>query len=155
MARGIRLQRFEPENTNHWHLRAYRLRVEAVEACGGIDVNVFVYRRHPADPHTGQIFDEFVAVAGPVDMADRPIGAPAEGSDPFFRLSYVELDVRSSEEFQQIWEDLKTEVCVLVEAMDRLDQLKLAEEVWCGDSCATAVSESSATSSGSEASASA
>jgi hypothetical protein len=134
MPRGLRLQRFSIRNANHWHLRVFRLRVEVAEVSSDMTEYVFVYRRNPPDPNSGEVFDEFCAVASITDLSEYPIGDPdPNNAFPFFRKNFVEVDVRSSQEFAEAWELLKTHVCELVEALDRADDLVLDEEFTCGE----------------------
>ena len=144
MARGIKLRRAQIKNANHWHLRGFRLDVRVMEAIGGMDQYVFVFRRHPPDPYTGVIFDEFCGVASVVDLAEYPVGAPDpdSGTHPFFRSDHVCLDVRSSAHHDEVWLSIQNEVCNLVEALDRFDILEVAEEIWCGEQPEEEVSES-------------
>lgn len=127
--RSVRLTRFEAENVNFYYFGAYRMRIEATEAQGpDMDPYVFIYRRGPLNPYTGEYCDEFMAVAGPADMAEIPALEPdPERSWPFFRLDYIEDDFRSSAIALEVWNIVETEVAVLVEAMGRLTQLKTVE----------------------------
>ena len=142
-SRGIRLVRKEVRSTNHWHLRAFRLRIEAADACGpDIDPNIFIYRRHPPDPETHERFDEWCAVVGPVNLAELPVDdPPQDGSTPFFRKSFIEVDVRSADEAKGLWETVRDQVNILLDALERLDNLETVDDVWLG-ACPTDSSES-------------
>jgi hypothetical protein len=95
--------------------------------------HVFVYRRHPPDPYTGDIFDEFCTVASPVDLSEYPIGAPdPELPFPFFRKNFIEVDVRSAAAFEDTWNLIVQQVCALVEALDAMDILVQDDEAICG-----------------------
>jgi hypothetical protein len=132
MARSVKLRRYEIRNANHLHLRGYRLRVEAVDPCG-MDAKVFVYRRPPADPVTGVVADEFTGVASFPDMAEYPAGQPDPAKQPFFRKDFVEVDVRSLRQYQEIWQTLLAEVAGLLSALNRADLMIVGEEQWVGD----------------------
>ncbi len=134
MPRGIRLQRFSIKNANHWHLRVFRLRVEVVETSPDMTRYVFVYRRHPADPYTGDIFDEFCTVASPVDLSEYPVGAPdPDKAFPFFRKDFIEVDLRSMVEFEEFWSLIVKFVCQLTETLDLADILVEDEQAVCGE----------------------
>jgi hypothetical protein len=134
MPRGIQLRRLEIQNANHWHLRVFRLRIEVAQIFGDMPRHVFVYRRRPANPYTGEIFDEFCAVASVVDLSEYPAGAPdPDGSSPFFRQDFIEVDLPSQVEFEKFWELIQTHVCALVDRLNLADQLVMTEAIWCGD----------------------
>ena len=134
MARGLRLKRFSIKNANHWHLRVFRLRIEVTETTSDMTPFVFVYRRHPADPFTGDIFDEFCTVASPVDLVEYPVGQPnVEKPFPFFRKDFIEVDLRSQRDFDKFWDLVSQEVCRLVEALGIADILINDDEIVCGE----------------------
>jgi len=128
--RGIQLRRLGIERANHWHLRVSRLRVEVIDTCGDMDANVFVYRRNPVNPNTGEVFDEWCAIASPVDLSEYPVGSPATG---------------------QLYDEIKAQVTSLVTALDLADKLTEEEKVWVG--CEPAESESASASESESASA--
>jgi len=39
--------------------------------------------------------------------------------------------VRSTFEADRLWQTIKKEVCILVDALNRLDELKQVDEFWC------------------------
>lgn len=123
-------------NVNYQWAGAFRLRVEASDPTGsGADPNVFVYRRDPVNPYTGEANDTFFAVASPVDLAEYPVGDPdPDAQFPFFRLDYVELDFRAVSQAREVWELVREGVCNLLAALEKLEQLQAVEEVWvCAD----------------------
>lgn len=131
--RGIQLKRYRIRNANHWHLRGFRLRIEVFDHTDNVDPAVFVYRRHPPDPATGQSQDEWVAVASVVDLSEYPAGEPdPAGATPFFRRTWVEVDVRSESDYKAIWDTVKAEIDNLLHALDRFEDLEEAESVWIG-----------------------
>lgn len=131
--RRIRLTRYAANTVQFNNYGAYRLRVEVTAVEGpDMDPNIFIYRRNPPSPYTQQSCDNFEAVAGPPQLAAIPAGEPdPDQSWPFYRLPYVELDVASTAQADSIWQEIQSEVCVLVEAMERLTQLKAIQDVWC------------------------
>lgn len=144
MARRIQLIRYEAENVNFRYYSAYRLRIEARDAEGpDLDNYVFVYQRGPVDPYTGLTCDEFLAVAGPYELATLPIGEPDPLIHPTqFRLDFVEDDYPSTALALRTWKCIHGEVCILVEALTRLARLRRVESVWCPEPPLEEVSES-------------
>lgn len=131
--RRIQLTRSETTKVNFNNYGAYRLRIEVTAFEGNdIDGNVFIYKRKPPSPYTDINADVFEAVAGPPQLSDYPAGAPDPDQGwPYYRLNYVELDLPSSDAAQRIWEEILSEVNVLVEAMNRLDSLNVVQTIWC------------------------
>jgi hypothetical protein len=130
--RRIQLTRSESSKVVFNNYGAYRLRVEVTGFEGNdIDGNIFIYKRMPPSPYTDLNADIFEAVAGPPQLADYPAGAPDPDQGwPYYRLNYVELDVASSAQAQAIWDEIQAEVSVLIEAMNRLDNLNVVESTW-------------------------
>jgi len=82
--------------------------------------------------YTNLSCDAFQAVAGPPQLAAIPAGEPdPELSWPYYRLNYVELDVASTAQADEIWNEIQDEVNALVSAMERLTQLQAVQDVWC------------------------
>lgn len=131
MARRIKLVKSQVQNVNFQYLGAFRLRIEVTEAYE-MDRNVFVYRRDSPTPNTTEVKDTFFAVASPVDMEEYPPGAPdPKHTFPFFRLAFVELDLRAVSLADSVWSTIKSEVCALVNGLDLLERLRPIEEFWC------------------------
>jgi hypothetical protein len=132
MARRIRLVRYEVQNINWQFFGAYRMRVEVPEVEGDdLDPHIFIYQRGLVSPYTGQVQDEFVAIAGPAQMADIPVGEPdANRYYPYYRLNYIEQDFTSEELAMEVWRTIQREAAVLCEAMGRFTQLTAVEDVW-------------------------
>lgn len=139
--RRLHLQRYGLTNVNYQYLGAYRFKVVVSDPDDtGADPNVFLFLRHPPDPNTQVVFDEFHAIASPADMVDYPVGEPNEQTTyPFFRWHEVILDFRSISlvdgETQQCglhektWQTIIREIGILLEALDKMDELVLLEEV--------------------------
>lgn len=128
----IKLTRYEATNVNVHYLSAYRLKIVASDA-EGLDNRVFLFRRDSINPYTGVALDTFLTVCSAVDMEDYPPAEPnPEKLYPFFRSDTIELDLRSTSIAEDIWSLIKQEVCILLEAIDRLAVLKVKEESWCG-----------------------
>lgn len=93
---------------------AFRMRIEAEGPQGeDLDAAVFIYQKVPASPHTGDPGDieQFVAVAGLVDMSDYPVDAPSPTQGwPFYRQNWFEIDLRSMSEADELWNTVNDEV---------------------------------------------
>lgn len=147
MARQLTLQRYELQNANYQQLGAFRLRVEASAPFGtDTDPNVFLYLRRPT-LHDGTVEDEFQTIASPVDMTEYAVGAPKVSSPfPFYRLSYVELDLRASSLAEEVWQTIVADVNNLLLAQDRLELLVPTLTVDVGTRAPSPTSASSTTS---------
>lgn len=134
MARRLKLTRQQLTHVNYQYLGAFRLRVEVSDPTdSGADPYVFIYNRRPVNPYTDEADDDFMAVAGPVDLAEYPVGEPRAGTAyPFFRLNYIELDFRATAQAEEVWLLIVQEVDNLLKALDRMEQLEVSEETWVG-----------------------
>jgi hypothetical protein len=130
--RKIRVKRYQVYDVDYLYFSAYRMRMEIVEAVG-MDTRCFLYRRDPVDPYTGDVTDTFFSVCSPVDMEEYPPGEPdPDKAYPFFRQSFVELDFRATSVAMAAEQLIVSELNVLVQALDRLEDLRLAEDFWIG-----------------------
>lgn len=137
MARGLKLKRYGVTNQNYQWLGAYRIRVEVASVCGGMDPNIFIYRRDPFNPLTNEQLDTYLAMASPADMSWYPALEPnSETEFPFFRQNFIELDFHAVNEAEAAWVVWNREANILCEALDQLEQLILTEEVNVGAICA-------------------
>lgn len=133
MARGILLRKSEITDVSYQFVNAFRIRVEVVETAGDMTPHIFLYRREPPNATTGEVIDYFMELCSAPDLADYPVGEPDPATEfPFFRLAYFELDLRASATVKEVWETVVREVNALAAALDRLDQLTPAIEVWTG-----------------------
>jgi hypothetical protein len=127
----VKLVRADLQLVDNQFLKVYRLRIDAAEIKGFADNRIFVYARKPVDPYTQFVPDEFQCVASVVDMTEYPGDEPDPlGAVPFFRLSYVELDVRAALLVEEIWTAIQAEVCILCQAIDAAQTLTQTQEVW-------------------------
>lgn len=152
MPRRVRLCRYETVEINICRTAAVALRIEATDVMGGMDPNVFVWEREPPD-HNGDEWEVFQAVASAVDMANLPADNPEIDADPrYFRRNWIHVVLQTHAQAQQYWEQISKEVCRLPGIMDRLDTLRVAEDVWCrcGEGDSSDSSESSASSESSD-----
>lgn len=121
--KSLTLHKSSAEIVNVFGVTAFRLRVEAI-APQGVGAEVFCYLRGPVNPYTGEAADVFQAVAGPVDMAEFPAGAPDNTTTfPFFRKNSVELDFRATSLAEEAWRIIQTDVRTLLHALTRLEEL--------------------------------
>jgi hypothetical protein len=129
----IKLARSEIRNANHYFLHGFRLRVDVTEAVG-IPAEVFVYSRKPADPYTGLVEDVWSGIASFPDLAEYPVGAPnPDLGCPFFRQSFIEVDVRSQKDYEKIWQLVVDQVKNLKIAFDKAADLVVVEEATIGE----------------------
>lgn len=103
-----------------------RIRIEAT--CGtNVDTAVFAYRMLPVDPH-GNNEGHFSHICSPVDLADWPRGGPNVGNSPeWFRLSYVDVIVRSVAEAQDFLSVVKCDLKRLLDTLCTMDTLMPGE----------------------------
>lgn len=137
MARGIKIS---------WQYSRYRLqlhdgirvRIEVICQEGFKDANIFAYRFLTTDPQTGQKEGFFSHVCSPTDMEEYGANAPIPGLRPeWFRLSYVDVLLRSMAEVDAFVTDIRDDIRRLKRTLDTMDTLRgVAEEV-VGDACST------------------
>lgn len=132
MARGLRLQRSEVVNVDYVYLGAFRLRVDVVDA-HDMDDRIFLWRRGPVDPYTGEPTDNFFTLCSAVDMSEFPGDAPdANKAYPFFRRNWVELDFRAVSQAEEAWRLFQERANVLIESLNILERLVVTQTVQCG-----------------------
>lgn len=130
--RAIELRRSEMAYANHFHLRGFRIRVEAVAA---VDMprEVFLFSRSPVDPNTGDQTDVFETVCSFPDLSVYPALAPDPSLGlPYFRKAVVELDWPSTRDVEAFWVLVQNQVCELREALNRAEVLVVTGSAWCG-----------------------
>jgi hypothetical protein len=145
MERGVSLTRYEQSQVYLPNRKeAFRLRIQAHH--GQLLPNeIFLHRKSATNPATGEQFDEFLTVCSPFDLTAYPADAPTEGQDPpFFRKSVCDKILDGQIQANECWLDVYEEVCLLVEACNKLDYLVERETVRCGGDTEpdTSVSES-------------
>ncbi len=134
MARSVKLTFYEAQLEEAANYGIFRLRVVAHDPVG-MEADVFVCLREPANHKTGELKDVFQNVASPVDMEEYPIGAPTTGETefPFFRVAEVELDFRSTYDYQTALTDIREQVSVLISGLNRLDLMKETSTLTVGE----------------------
>lgn len=132
---GIKLRLLPIENTASHHLHGFRMRIEAYDAPDDLTNYVFVCRRHPVNPHTGEVVDEFYTIVSFPHIAMYPVGAPDPDKGwPFFRRDWFELDISSTQQYEETWELVKSQVCHFETAYRKAAaNLQLLETFWIGD----------------------
>lgn len=148
-ARGITLTR-EKESLVPIENRGdgFRIRITA-SAADMMPNEVFLNKENLFDPVSLLTNTEFCAVASPEDLVNLPIGEPDPlDSPPFFRTAVIDVIVGSRALAEGLWDEVKAQVCGLVDALNRKDRLVVAETIRCGDpeespSLSVSVSESS------------
>lgn len=130
MARGIRLS---------WATSRYvlgrddgqRIRLQ-VEAAEGLSAKIFAYRLLPADPYGG-VQGYFDHVCSPTDLSDFPADGPIAGHAPeWFRLSFIDVHVRSVQEVADFLEQVRIDIGRLIATLNRMDTLQPGSEVVIG-----------------------
>lgn len=144
MAGQLKLVRKELTEVEYQWAGAFRMRIEASDPNNtGADPNVFLYRRDPVNPYTGEASDVFFAVASVADLADYPVGEPDPDKPyPFLRLDYIELDFRASSQAKEVWEIVVREVNALLECLGRMANLVEVETQFVGTAPTEGTSDS-------------
>lgn len=144
MGRRLKLTKSQLTEVNFDFLGAFRLRVDVTDPTdSGADTHVFLYNLRPTNPYDETQTADFMAIASPGDLAEYPAGQPNSNTTyPLFRLDYVELDFRSTEQADETWALIVAEVSALLKALDRMELLVPVAEVWVGDEMESGGSES-------------
>lgn len=130
--RRIKLTKYEPTQVMFNNYGAYRLRIDASDAEGeGLDENIFIYKRNVNSPYNADNVDVFEGIVGPPQLSSLPIGEPDPDQNwPYYRHNTITLDFGSTAEAIAVWNEIKEDVNVLLQALDRLDSLQPTEELW-------------------------
>jgi len=144
MARGITLTRegeVKVPITNRGD--GWRMRIVASDA-ESMPNEVFGHRLRLIDAHTLLQGTDFCFVASPEDLVIYPVGAPdPTQTPPYFRLAYIDVVVASRAVAERLWDEVQEQVCILVEALNRKDRLRVEEVSRCGDPVAVVESSMS------------
>jgi hypothetical protein len=121
---------------------AIRVRFDIIRACE-MASKVFAYRMLPLSPRTSETVGTYSHVCSPVDLEEYPEDAPlADQSPEWFRLSYVDVLVRSREEAESFINVIKADINSLYETLNRIDDLEPGTETLLGQDCPTESSSS-------------
>lgn len=130
--------------------QGFRLVIEAQDAVS-MPAAVFAHQRRQLDPYSGTAEDEFCFVCSPFDLTKYPADEPNPEQFPqFFRKSSIDIILASQAMAEEAWAVIQREVCGLVDALNRLDVLGVAETTRCGDEVPDSGSEGSGSEPGSE-----
>ncbi len=111
---------------------ACRLRVTATDPVG-FDGGVFLFRRGPADPLTGEPLDTLIGVPSAVELADYPLDAPdPAGPNLWFRADVFEVDLPSEWHADQLFDAYQQQVLDLCNALTALQSLAAGTPVRVG-----------------------
>lgn len=111
----------------------FRMKIEATEA-EGLPLEIFGHQRVAVDPDDENVKDEFIFVCSPYDLTLYPANTPdSEQSPPYFRKAVVDVVLPAQTTADEMWDAIKTEVCILIEALNAMDVLVEAEEFVCGE----------------------
>lgn len=133
-----------------------RVRIEA-ECAQDMPTSIFAYRNLPVDPATGSQAGWFSHVCSPVDLEEFPENAPIPTHHPqWFRLSYVDVLLRSRVEANAFIEDVCDDVRRLQHTLTIMDTIEPegSEEIGGAVTCETSSSNSSDSSDSSDSSSS-
>lgn len=128
--RRLQVTIFRMEQANFQGLGVYRFRIE-VRNSENMPREVFLYRRHPLNPYTGQEVDECCGVCSPVDLEEYPVGAPSPDRDlPFFRKHFIDIVTRSTAKAHEARDEALKHLGILIEGLCRMDVLVLEDVFW-------------------------
>lgn len=112
-----------------------RVRIWVTAACE-MDERIFAYRMLPVNPQTGAEAGFFSHICSPPDIEEFPEDEPIESHRPkWFRLSYVDILVRSVAEADNFVECVREDVRRLKRTLDTMDTLIPGGEEGVGAAC--------------------
>lgn len=125
---------------------AVRVRFDVLNACN-MPAEVFAYRMLPVDPSNGQSAATYDHTCSPVDLVEYPANEPVPGESPeWFRLSYVDVLVRSTAEAVAFVNRVRRDLSSLKASLDRTDTLMPGIVEMIGDAVCDSSSSSSSSS---------
>ena len=126
MARSLKIRYASSHYTFGRH-DGIRIRIEVVCA-SGVCPGVFAYRMLPVDPH-GNNEGHFSHIVSPVDLVEMPKDSPCPGASPeWFRLSFVDVLVRSVEEAKNFLDVVKCDLKRLMDTLCTMDEVMPSED---------------------------
>lgn len=125
------------------------IRVRITADCGNnVSEKIFAYRMLPTSLHGTE--GHYSHVCSPVDLADYPADEPLSGASPeWFRLSYVDVLVRSVEEAENFVTIVREDVRRLIHTLDTTETLFDGDFELVGDNAVDCDASSSSSSSAS------
>lgn len=142
-----------------WSSSNYRLHVDDgirvrifVDCASGLDTRIFAYRMLPTNA-SGARAGFFSHICSPVDMTEYPADEPrAEESPEWFRLSFVDVFLRSVDEAEDFIEIVREDVRRLILTLAKMDVIVPRGEELLGADCSTTDSSSDSSAGPSESS---
>ncbi len=120
-----------------------------VTCATGLETKIFAYRMAPVDA-SGLAHGFFSHICSPVDMAEYPADEPGVNQSPeWFRLSYVDVLVRSVTEAEDFIAIVRSDVRRLLSTLTKMDTIFTNGTEVVGVDCDPADGSSSASSEGS------
>lgn len=111
---------------------AIRVRIEAVDSIS-MPTAIFAYRLLPMTPTAVEQSGVFDHVCSAVDLEEYPETEPLAGSEPpWFRLSYVDLLLRTREEANDVINGIVADVDSLRNTLNNTETLENAGDIWLG-----------------------
>jgi hypothetical protein len=114
-----------PQGVEYFRGRPFfRVRIVVDEVTGFLDTNLFVHQRRmlPGSQHR----DEFIGVAGPVDLADFDTVPDARF---FLRSDTIDMLLESHNLYNDLVTSVTDGVKELIEGMRRLDQMQTDQTI--------------------------
>lgn len=122
----VEINVLEPESSPEiFRGRAYyRVRFEVVNTSENMPREIFVHQLNPSPSPkcTTHTHNEFIAVAGPLDLVNIPVGAP--NVNYYHRLSTADLLIESVSLVEVTVNSIRESVQQLVDGLRQLDNLK-------------------------------
>jgi len=117
---------------NYHSTDGVRVRIEAANA-ELMPEKIFAYLLLPMKPAAGEREGAFSHVCSPTDLAEFPEDDPVPGVRPeWFRLNYVDVQLRSRSEAKQFIQDVIDDVQRLKSTLDTMDTLQSGGTIWVG-----------------------
>jgi hypothetical protein len=114
-----------PESTEYFRGRPFFRVVIAVTAVTDLpDAHLFVHQRRMLQ--NGQYRDEFVGVAGPVDMVDL---SDEPNDKLYLRKSEINMLLESHQHYQQLVELVQMGVKSLIDGLHRLNKMQTIQTI--------------------------
>ena len=99
------------QTDGNWRLQMWTSNAE------NISPNIFVWQRKPDVPQAGSPRDFFTNIAQVCDLTEYPDETPGDESS-FFRLPYMDVEIRSPERVQLSLDNIARDVDDLVKSMN-------------------------------------
>lgn len=127
---GIDVRYSSTVEEEHPQMYAHALKV-TVTAAREYPDHIFLFHRGKPN-NEGNVIDEFISVASPVDIEETPENAPAlDDGMPYYRSNEVTLWFRNTEDLELAKKKISEDITVLVKTYNILgsDNLDKQEEI--------------------------